>query len=126
MSVSTVFNAAKEAFGWASDQATFHQCEYWATTEEMLAAAVDGKVRGDCDDFAELCVHQLRIEGYPARFVLCLTESGEAHLVCEVEGMILDNRQAYPTPIDRLEKYTWLACSGEQPGEPWRRIESIA
>jgi predicted transglutaminase-like cysteine proteinase len=123
--VAIVFNEAKSKFGYADDSTTFGQTEYWATHEEMMAAAVAGKVKGDCDDFAELCVHPLREKGLPARFILCLTETKEAHLVAEVDGIILDNRQVYPTPIDFLP-YTWLACSGEKPEQPWHIIIGVS
>lgn len=120
--IKLIFNEIKDKFGWTDDRSTFGQEDYWANTDEMIAAAINGKVKGDCDDFAELCVHALRKEGYPARFILCLTEDKEAHLVAEIDGQILDNRQNFVTPIDFLDHYQWLACSGTKPGEPWHRI----
>jgi len=122
MNVENIFHAAKERFGWADDSSTFGKNEYWATYDELIQKAVSGKVRGDCDDFAELCVHELRATGFRARFVLCLTETDEAHLVAETEGLILDNRQVYVTPQEYL-KYNWLAISGYSPGEPWHLIK---
>lgn len=121
MTVDEIFHNAKSMFGWVDDSSRFGEVEHWATYAE-LRESIDAKaVRGDCDDFSSLCVHELRKEGHKARYVLCLTEQGEAHLVAECEGMILDNRQVFPTPQDRMA-YTWLAISGYAPGEPWHLI----
>lgn len=120
MSVDDIFKTVMATFHYTSDRAQFKTDDYWQTLEEL---DMNGGL-GDCEDAAAAFVHHLRTQGYPARFVLCLTESDEAHLVAEVEGIILDNRMAYPTPLDRLAGYKWLACSGEKPGDPWRRILS--
>ena len=121
LSVDDIFKVNKLRFGWHDDSSTFGQTEYWATYEELMARADKGRVRGDCDDFAELCVHDLRANGHRARYVLCITEGGEGHLVGECEGYILDNRQEWVIPQDRLN-YTWVALSGYLPGEPWHIV----
>jgi len=125
--INTVFAQAKAIFGWADDRTAFGKVEYWGTYQELIAMFQERKqVIGDCEDFAALCVRPLREAGYEARFILCLTESDDPHCVCECNGMILDNRQVYPTPIEFLDKYKFLAASGTVPGEPWRRIDGIA
>jgi len=63
-----------------------------------------------------------RQQGMPARFVLCLTEASESHLVAEVAGWVLDNRQPDVMRRDDLP-YTWLAISGFAAGDPWHVIQ---
>lgn len=122
MTVDEIFADAKSRFNWVSDQATFGKSEYWATLKELEVRSQRNEITGDCDDFAELCVHTLRANGYPARFVFCQTESGEYHCVAETNGVILDNRKAFPTP-QNLIPYTWISISGFKPGDPWHKIE---
>jgi len=123
LTVDQIFQINKVRFGWADDSSTFGEVEYWATYAE-LRESIDAKaVKGDCDEFAMMCVHDLRANGHRARFVMCKTETNEMHLVAETEGMILDNRMVFPTPQDRM-KYEWISISGYAPGEPWHLIES--
>jgi predicted transglutaminase-like cysteine proteinase len=121
VTVDEIFHAAKFMFGWADDSSTFGKAEYWATYDELMAKAIAGNVRGDCDDFAEICVLALRKNGHKARFVMCRTETNEMHLVAECEGVILDNRMVFPTPQNKM-KYEWISISGYAPGEPWHLI----
>lgn len=118
-----VFAGAKSRFHYLSDEQAFGQEEHWISPAEVgLQLANQGYILGDCDDFASLCVMSARSLGLPARFVLCLTEDGGTHLVCEVDGWILDNRQQDVTMRDDLA-YTWLAISGFAGGEPWHAIK---
>lgn len=117
-----VFSAAKASFRHGSDMAVYHASEHWCSPSEMRdQMSRVGAVLGDCDDFASLCVMLCRKTGVPARFVLCLTEHGESHLVAEVDGWIFDNREAHVVARDDLD-YTWLAISGFNPGDPWHAI----
>ena len=75
----------------------------------------------DCDGFCLACRTLLRKAGIPNRLVYCeIEESG--HLVVEVDGWILDNRQRVVMPNTLLKEYVWLAISGYQAGDPWCRI----
>ena len=120
MTVEEIFAQVMRNFHYTSDKELFQCAEYWQTLDEL---ELNGMF-GDCEDAAAAFVHKLRENGHTARFVLCLTEDSEAHLVAECEGMILDNRQTRVEPLDRLN-YKWLACSGDKPGMPWRRIDGI-
>ena len=119
MSVDEIFKTVMATFRYTSDRAQFNTDDYWQTLEEL---DMNGGL-GDCEDAAAAFVHKLRENGHTVRFVLCLTEDSDAHLVAETEGQILCNRQTQVLPLDRLN-YRWLACSGDKPGMPWRRIVS--
>lgn len=121
--IEGVFNDAKSHFQYASDIATYGKEEHWISPSEMQAQfSQRGYIVGDCDDFASMCVMLARMRGAPARFVFCLTESKEAHLVCEIEGWILDNRHASVMRRDDLD-YEWVSISGYAKGDPWHWIE---
>jgi len=122
MTVDEIFQSVMRTFHYTSDKELFQCAEYWQTVDEL---EMNGGM-GDCEDAAAAFVFALRKHGHTARYVLCLTETQEAHLVAETEGMILDNRHTQVMPLDRLAGYKWLACSGDTPGEPWRRIDGIA
>jgi len=114
---------ALQQFRYVSDQRAYGVDEHWLAPDEIRRQlAGNGFVLGDCDDFASLCVMLARQQGLPARFVLCLTERGEAHLIAEVNGWVLDNR--FPDVVRRDDiNYTWLTISGFSAGDPWRLIE---
>lgn len=113
---------ALQHFAYADDVRTHGCADYWMSPDEIREQlASHGLLLGDCDDFAALCVMLARQQGLPARFVFCQAETGEYHLVCEVEGWILDNRQMDVIARDDLD-YTWLAISGYAAGDPWRIV----
>ena len=78
-------------------------------------------LRDDCDGFCLACRVLLRQLGIPSRLVYCEIEN-TGHLVVEVQGWILDNRQRTVVPNILLSDYTWLRISGFNPGDPWREI----
>ncbi|WP_203466403.1 transglutaminase domain-containing protein [Dechloromonas sp. TW-R-39-2] len=120
--VFQLFHAAKHQFYYQADLKAFGKVEYWIGPAEIREQlATQGVVVGDCDDFASLCVMHARAQGLPARFVLCLTEAGESHLVCEIEGWVLDNRQSEVERQDDLD-YSWLAVSDYVAGGDWRIV----
>ena len=128
LTMEQIFGVVKVRFCYASDQTTFGKPDYWATYKELTdrvdaGHARDKAIHGDCDDAAEIFVHMLRENGYEARFILCLTESGEGHLVSSVDGWIFDNRYSQIMKRDDMP-YTWLLASGLLPGEPWHIIVS--
>lgn len=125
MTVNEIFAQAKALFHYASDQCVFGKSEYWASLNELdRSKCKTGVIDGDCDDFASWCVGKLRAEGIPARYVICQVETGEWHCVCESDGVILDNRQSFTTPIDLLP-YTWHSISGCHAGDSWHSIKKV-
>lgn len=93
--------------------------EHW----QMPPAGYSGKetIRDDCDGFCLACRTLLRKLQIPSRLVYCEIEGG-GHLVVEVDGWILDNRQHTVVANTLLTDYRWLRISGYQPGDPWREI----
>ena len=115
--------AAKAQFEFCADTVAYGEVEHWVSPAEIRdQLSKHGVLVGDCDDFASLCVMLARGQGMPARFVLCLTEGSESHLVCEIEGWILDNRQDDVARRDDLP-YAWLAVSDFLAGGEWRLVE---
>lgn len=64
-------------------------------------------LKGDCEDFALWCKYELEKKGIDADLVLAQTETGGYHLVCSVDGWVLDNRYRYLVSKDEL-RYKWL------------------
>ena len=82
-----------------------------------------GDINGDCEEFARRCCLLARDKGLNARLVFCGVHNplGD-HLVCEVEGYILDNRSNWVKPKAHIH-YTWISISGYSPGDPWCAIK---
>ena len=120
--VVQTFYVAKHNFRYCSDLTKFGKEEYWLSSKEIMGQLSNqGFLVGDCDDFASMCVMLLRKQGIPARFVFCRMEDGGGHLVAEVNGWILDNREPEVARRDDLP-YEWVCISGYQPGEDWKSI----
>lgn len=115
--------ACLQQFSYVADVLAYGSTEHWVSPDEIRAQLANtGRLIGDCDDFASLVVMLARQQGMPARFVLCLTETNETHLIAEINGWVFCNRQTDVARRDDLD-YTWLAISGFAPREPWRAIE---
>ena len=115
---------AGKHFEYQSDESKFGQVEHWMVAGEIYdELSRFGMVAGDCDDFAAICVGMCRKHGLPTRYVFCKTETGEGHLVCEVEGWIFDNRYTDVVSKDDLP-YRWLSISGYSANDPWHLITS--
>lgn len=74
---------------------------------------------GDCEDFALSVREMLRDESIECDLVYCLTENGGGHLVCSVDGWILDNRYPFVMRRDDLP-YTWIKLG--KPDGTWLEI----
>ncbi len=69
----------------------------------MLPEFYNGKqaIEDDCEGFCRACLKLLRDKNIPSRLAYCeIEERGKSldHLVVEVDGWILDNRQDSVTP----------------------------
>lgn len=116
--------ACRQQFEYAADLLAFGESDHWCSPAEIRSQlSAQGCLLGDCDDFASLAVMLARQQGLPARFVMCLTEDCESHLVAEVDGWVLDNRQEDVVRRDDLP-YVWVAISGFKSGEAWHVIEA--
>ncbi len=109
------------------DALTCNPAIYAWMPDETIKAFEDAKVplHGMCADFALMCRRKLRENGINSTLVYCTTETGDPHLVCSVDGNILDNRQQRVISNTALEfnGYKFISESGDKPGEPWHLIE---
>lgn len=112
--LKTVFHQVMSRFQQRPDQD-----EYW----QMPPVDYDGQqiLRDDCDGFCLACRVLLKKRAIRNRLVYCEVDGG-GHLVVEVEGWILDNRQHTVVANTLLDHYRWLRISGYEAGEPWREI----
>ena len=74
---------------------------------------------GDCEDFALWVRSRLKQEDIECDLVFCYTENDGGHLVCSVNGYILDNRHRWVTPRDELP-YRWVKLG--RPDGTWLEI----
>jgi predicted transglutaminase-like cysteine proteinase len=110
-------------FDYTSDIEQRGVPEHWVDASELesLDSAGRGTFKDDCDGHALACRYQCRKLQIPNRLVFCQTETGEYHLVLEVEGWILDNRRRWV--IDRGHcEYKWISISGYEKGDPWHEV----
>lgn len=114
--LKSVFHRVKGHFVEWSDRG-----ERW----DMPPPNYDGTqfLRDDCDGFCLACrslLHKLNIN---SRLVYCEV-AGIGHLVVEVRGWILDNRQntVIANTVLSKQNYRWLRISGFSSREPWREI----
>ena len=99
---------------------------HWDTDQELKDQITkNGILNGICVDFALYCRMKLNEVGIPNTLVLCMTETKELHLVCNVHGYIFDNRQTIFCTNTELEStgYNFLEESGEHVGDKWFIIE---
>ena len=112
--LKSVFHLVKKHFQQWPDRG-----EHW----QMPPAGYNGQqlLRDDCDGFCLACRVLLRQRNIANRLVYCEI-NGSGHLVVEVEGWILDNRQRTVVANTLLDDYHWLRISGYQAGAAWREI----
>lgn len=103
-----VLDKAHSEHSYVLDSVQYNKPEYWT---------ID--LNGDCEDFALWCREELKKDKINADLVLCLTEQNEGHLVCSVDGWILDNRYSFVMSRDQL-KYKWISLGN--PDGTWRLI----
>jgi len=106
--LQAVLDRAHRGHVYVGDRVLHQVAEHWAA----------GLI-GDCEDFALWCRRELAEQGIASDLILCRTEAGEGHLVCSVDGYILDNRHKWVMRRDDL-RYAWLSAGA--PDGTWRRI----
>ena len=89
--------------------------EHWASEEDLV-----GSIKDDCDGGALYCRKKCRERGIKSRLVYCKYR-GQGHLVLEVKGWILDNRQSRVVQQQKLP-YEWISISGYEKGDDWRKL----
>lgn len=98
---------------------------FWETDSQLLDMLGNGTVTGICATFALLCRLELDKAGIANTLVYCQTETGGYHIVCSVDGMILDNRQQAVLSNTQLEQigYNFISESGTHKGDQWFLIK---
>jgi predicted transglutaminase-like cysteine proteinase len=120
--LNRVMHEVLNNFVYESDMAVWKKDEYWATPKEMYKhRKADGKVHDDCDGFALMCREKLDAMGIENHLIYCKVETGEGHLVCEVDGYIFDCRQS-DVQLNQDLPYQWISRSGTKAGQPWHLI----
>ena len=118
-SLVKIFRVVKNNFTFIEDRGL----ENW----QMPPEGYNGmqRITDDCDGFCLACRSLLRDANIRNRLVYCeIKERGRTfgHLVVEVEGWILDNRQDTVVCNTHLYAYTWLRISGYEPMDRWHAI----
>ncbi len=93
----------------SSDLDLYGMPEFWS-----LPRVIDGKMYGDCEDYALEKRRRLIEAGVPAQalsMAVAVTKRGERHAVLvvafEAGDVVLDNLTPWPTPWGELN-YTWI------------------
>lgn len=108
--------------------------DWWAPIPPELLE--EGTIKGDCDEFARICMLKLMGLGYQSRLVFCLDETKAGHLICEVtdvlneEAYYLDNRKKVLVHIAALKGYKFLSVSPWNPTQgdsrSWKYVDQAA
>lgn len=113
----------KNRFIYVSDLEEHQVNDFWQLPSEMRTT--HGRVVGDCEEFA-LSVRAMLLErGIHSRLVLANTKPHKKkpsfHMVAEVDGWILDNRQSKVVSREDVN-YRFLAISDYDLYQPWRVV----
>jgi len=120
--MNKLFVKIDKEFVWTDDKIAWGQAEYWATPEESKHNRnAQGKIMGDCDDFALLIRDELDKRGIENRLIYAITDTGGGHLVVSVGDYILDSKLDMVVERTALP-YKWISQSGTKRGDPWRKI----
>lgn len=124
-----------EKFNYVSDREKHGLVERWedSSTLKNIGRSGIAHFNGDCEEFALVSVDKAREAGFNARLVLCYTEAGEGHAICEVaskdysEAYYFDNRQLKLVIVGELKKYRFVSVSpwNPQPSDvrPWLKVK---
>jgi len=110
-------------FTWISDEEKYGLAEHWGPLPEDFREVE--YLNGDCEEFARIACQELRSAGLRARLIYCFVENNlGAHLICECEGWLLDNRFVFPRTIHAARKagYKLISISGYEAGDTWHYI----
>lgn len=125
-----------ERFTYVTDEEKHGLIEKWEDSSTLKNIGRTGVTRftGDCEEFALVSLDRARQMGHNARLVICYTEDGEGHAICEVaspdysEAYYFDNRQHKLAVRKDLKKYRFVAVSPWNPEpadtRPWLKVKA--
>lgn len=132
LEIAQVFKQVKGLFTWVADAEKFGKPDHWQDYADDVIHWRE--FSGDCDDFA-LTVLAVGIRFGKFKPELCrvarvLTEDGDRshnlnHAVAIYDGIVLDNRQPKPVPIEHMTHYRFYDYS-ELPLGEWKLYENPA
>lgn len=116
-----------ELFIYVHDNKQYMVEEHWKSHADLVEQGK--RFRDDCDGYALTCAELLIKAGVPRDRVIavyCVTETGEAHLVCgvntETTTYILENRYENVYDWKARPRYQWiLFMNFNEPGT-WRKV----
>lgn len=106
--LQAVLDRAHAGHRYVTDTMQYRRPEHWQL----------GLV-GDCEDFALWCRQELAALGIQSDLVFCITETGGGHLVCSVDGWVLDNRHRWLQSRNDLP-YRWISLG--KPDGTWLKV----
>lgn len=117
--LSDIHQRVLAGFKYTDDKDQFGMDEHWHLPEDV------DNVTGDCDDFAIACRSLVRDLDCATRLAICMTETGEWHLVCTANEYVLDNRQRRVYSREELEYkgYKFHYVSGLEAHDPWEKLQ---
>lgn len=107
--LQAVLDRAHAGHRYVTDREQYRRPEHWQPG-----------LNGDCEDFALWCRQELEVLGIESDLIFCGVDDpiGD-HLVCSVDGWILDNRHRWLQRRNDLP-YTWLGLG--KPDGTWLEI----
>lgn len=124
--LSRLFDWAVMSFEYHSDEDVYKVPEQWPTEKEISDQLENGMVKGDCDDFAFTCHYALKNNGIVSDLVLCWVtkdkKNDDYHMVCHVNGYIMDNRFSHIMLAYDLSNdgYAWDKIGS---GDDWYEVK---
>lgn len=122
-----------DRFEYRTDEEKWKRTEYWED-EQSIQDQFPGirRFTGDCEEYARTAMRAAQSAGLTARLVVCWTEEGEGHCICEVTdprrraSYFLDNRQRQVARLQDLKGYRFHSAGpwNPEPGDvrPWVRL----
>lgn len=134
--LSDLHREIREKFTYLTDQDKHGLVERWDNAPTLKNIGRTGVTRfvDDSGNFSLVSLDKVRVLGYNARLVICYTETGVGHVICEVassdyaEAYFFDNRQIKIAVLNDLVKYRFVAVSpwNPQPTDerPWLKVKT--
>lgn len=98
-----------DSFKYETDLKQYGEVERWtlpwlefAGDKPKAKRSKDGKLIGDCEDYALVAKQKLSDAGISSNLAICLTEMGEGHCVLVIGKLVIDNRYKEVMTVQKL------------------------